>query len=410
MYHRKLHKTVEKISSQLYANEEEMLISVLNELIQDDNNAISGGRIWKLSPEKKAYGLVYQNGNIDHINEDFLIPLKDYPLFELFIKERTIFGHETNHVLREKGIFKYAASAVGNRTKIDGLAYYEYLLAVNSTDLTSEFKYSLNIIATVLTSKIKQWRTASSQKSLKADINRARELQKSILPQHEFNYYDYEVYGATIPAEIIGGDFFDYLEIGEDKDRLGIVLGDAASKGISAAAEAMYISGALRMATSFEIKISTMMKRMNRLVNQIFSDDRFSSLFYGELTRDKNGLFIYSNAGHNPPIFLREGKDEVQFLDPTGPVLGPAPKAVYTTENINFQKGDILLIYSDGITEAADIHYDFYGEEKIIELLLKKRKLSPREIALSLVEDVILFEKDGQYSDDKTVVVIKKIK
>lgn len=410
MYYRKLHKTVEKISSKFYANEEEMLISVLNELITDDSTAISGGRIWKLIPEKKGYGLTYQNGKIEPINDDFIVHLKDYPLFDLFLKERTIFGHETNHVLRKKGIFKYAASAVGNRTKIDNMSYYEYILAVNSSDLTTEFKYSLNIIATVLTSKIKQWRTASSQKYLKADLDRARELQKSILPQHEFNYFDYEIYGATIPAEIIGGDFFDYLDIGEDKDRLGIALGDAASKGISAAAEAMYISGAIRMATTFEIKISTLMKRMNRLVNKIFSDDRFSTLFYGELTRDKNGLFIYSNAGHNPPMFLRKDSDEIQFLNPTGPVLGPAPKAIYSTETINFHQGDILLIYSDGMTEAADNNYDFYGEEKIVDLLLKHRNQSPREIALRLIEEVMIFEKDGQYSDDKTVVVIKKIK
>nr|HRI47761.1 SpoIIE family protein phosphatase [Ignavibacteriaceae bacterium] len=86
------------------------------------------------------------------------------------------------------------------------------------------------------------------------------------------------------------------------------------------------------------------------------------------------------------------------------------PKAVYSTEAINFHQGDILLIYSDGMTEAADNNYDFYGEEKIVELLLKHRNQSPREIALRLIEEVLIFEKDGQYSDDKTVVVIKKIK
>lgn len=408
MYYRKLHKTVEKIASKSFTSVEEMLQSVLVELIEDENIEISGGRIWKINPAKKAYKLVFQTGNMDLIDSNFSLKIKDYPIFELFVKERTIIGNETNHELLQKGIFKYAASAVGDKFKIGDQQYFEYLLAVNSTDLTKEFKYSLNIIATVLTSKIKQWRTASSQKYLIADIDKARELQKSILPQHEFTYFDYEVYGLTIPADIVGGDFFDYLEIGEDKDRLGIVLGDAASKGVSAAAEAMYISGALRMAITFEIKISTLMKRMNRLVNKIFSDDRFSSLFYGELTPDRNGLFIYSNAGHNPPMFIKKDSDKIIYLNPTGPVLGPAPKAVYTTENINFQPGDVLLIYSDGLTEAADVDYEFYGEEKLEAALIANRNSSPKEIALKIIEDVIKFSIDGQYSDDKTVVVIKK--
>ena len=98
------------------------------------------------------------------------------------------------------------------------------------------------------------------------------------MPEHEYQFHNYELFGITQPAEIVGGDFFDYLEIGDDNDRLGIVVGDAASKGVSAAAEAMYISGALRMAASFEIKIAPLMKRMNQLVNQIFADDKFASL------------------------------------------------------------------------------------------------------------------------------------
>jgi len=217
------------------------------------------------------------------------------------------------------------------------------------------------------------------------------------------------LYGITHPAEIVGGDFFDYLELGEESERLGVTIGDAASKGVGAAAEAMYISGALRMANSFEIKIAALMRRMNQLVNKIFEDDKFASLFYGELTTDKGGLFLFANAGHNPPIFLNSQTNETELLNPTGPVLGPAPNAGYYVQSVNFNKGDLLLLYSDGVTESADAAFKQYGDDKLLANFKKLKDLSPKEIAIRILEDVISFSKHGKYSDDKTLVVIKKI-
>ena len=156
-----------------------------------------------------------------------------------------------------------------------------------------------------------------------------------------------------IPAEIVGGDLFDYIEIGSEGDYLAVAVGDAASKGVSAAAEALYISGALRMACSFEIKIVPLMRRMNTLVNKIFLDEKFASLFYGELSRDKSGLMLYANAGHNSPMFVKKNSGTINTLQSTGPVLGPSPFAKYTIDRITFDPGDVLLIYSDGVTDAG---------------------------------------------------------
>ena len=150
------------------------------------------------------------------------------------------------------------------------------------------------------------------------------------------------------------------------------------------------------------------MKRLNELVNKIFADDKFASLFYGELSPDKSGLFLYANAGHNPPFFLAAETDEIKNLDPTGPVLGPTPHGKYTVENINFNKNDILLIYSDGVTEAADENFELYGEQRLMEVLKASKEKTPREITYAILEDVIKFSKNGKYSDDKTLVVIKK--
>lgn len=410
MYYKKLSQITERISSRIFSSEIEMLISVVNELVVSEDIDVIGGRIWELDLERKGYVLIYQTGKMEKIEKEFFISIKDYSIFDVLAKERTFLANETNVTLRRKGIFEYTATGVGNKIRIDGKQYYEFLLAFNINKLTDEFKYSLSIIAAVLTSKLKQWRTSLDHKIMKVDLNKAQELQRSILPQHEYAFHSYDLYGVTLPAEVVGGDFFDYLEIGSDNDRIGIALGDAASKGVAAAAEAMYISGALRMATTFEIKISPLMKRMNKLVNKIFSDDKFTSLFYGELSTDQTGLFLYANAGHNPPIFLKRKSKKVKYLLPTGTVLGPAPESTYNVENINFEKGDVLLIYSDGIIESSDENGVGFGEERLLKVLNESKHLAPKEIALLILENVNKFSANGKYSDDKTVVVIKKTK
>lgn len=409
MNQKRLYRAIESLAAGSYKDEQDMLENVLNEVILKEEAGITGGRIWALDIQKKGYRLLYQTGNVEKIAKDFSILISDYPEFEKVANDRTILADETNATLRKKGIFKYSASGVGSKIKLDGKPFYEYLLALNSHNIDEQLRLTLNIVATVLTSQLKQRRIAQSALHLREDIDRAKQLQKSILPEHEYRFNDYDLFGVTLPAEIIGGDFFDYLKIGDDEDRLGIALGDAASKGLSAAAEAMYVSGALRMASTFEIKISPLMKRMNQLVHKIFSESKFTTLFYGEISKDKNGLFLYANAGHNPPMFIKAGSNKIEYLAPTGPLLGPAPHAKYDTDNLNFSKGDVLVIYSDGITEAQNRQGECYEEYRLEEKIKETTELTPKEIAYSILNDVIHFSKDGLYNDDKTLVVVKRI-
>ncbi|KUG25155.1 serine phosphatase rsbu, regulator of sigma subunit [hydrocarbon metagenome] len=409
MEQKKLIRTLDSIASRRFKNENEMLIEVLDQIVVREQIKVTGGRIWRLNKLLKAYELVYQTGDVHKIPNDFKLPLNEYPIFKEITKERTVLASETNKFLISKGIFRYSASGVGLKIKVDDDRYYEYLLVVNSDEIDDDLGYTLNIVATILTAKLNAWRASVSRKDLIEDIDRAKQLQKSILPEHEYSFHNYDLFGITVPAKIIGGDFFDYLEIGPQGDRLGIVVGDAASKGLAAAAEAMYISGALRMASTFEIKISPLFYRMNELVNKIFEDDKFASLFYCEISTDKKGLCLYANAGHNPPIFYDKSKDELILLHPTGPLIGPAPHSAYDTDSFNFSPGDILVIFTDGITEAANEKFEFYDESRLEELIRKNVSKTPKEIALSIIESVSKFStSDSKYQDDKTIVVIKR--
>ena len=229
MNQKKLHKTVETIASQQFASDEEMLTTVINEIVHDQTTGFTGGRIWKLYPEIEGYKVLYQTGKIDKIDKNFTIRAFEYPVFEQLAQSRTILGHETIEALRKKGIFKYSASGVGHKTKIQSKPFYEYVLALNSKNIDEELRVNLSIIATALTSQIKQRKISHSANLLKADIDKARQLQKSILPEHEYKFHHFDIYGITDPAEIVGGDFFDYLDIGENNDRNGVTIGDAAS-------------------------------------------------------------------------------------------------------------------------------------------------------------------------------------
>lgn len=410
MKQKQLYRTLETVASKKFANEKELLIEILEQIVSDINIDVTGGRLWKLDPAEKGYRLLHQTGNVPKINPDFILPLSENPIFEIISFDRTVLANETNKYLIKKGIFKYSASGVGSKIKIDGKRYYEYMLAVNSTEVDDDLRNNLNVIATLLTSKIRERRVADSREELMSDLDEAKKLQRSILPDHEHHFNNYDIFGITVPAKIMSGDYFDYLEYGSDEERLGVVVGDAASKGVSAAAEAMYISGAIRMAMNFEIKISALFSRLNQIINKIFSDDRFTTLFYGEITNNKNGLFLYANAGHNPPIFYSRKNDEVKYLGATGPLLGPAPKAKYRTDSINIEVCDILVIYSDGIVEAANVDFDFYEENKLESIIRQTKELSPKEIAYRILEDVSKFSENGKYNDDKTLVVIKRHK
>ena len=409
MEQRRLYKAIDTLASKKFETENDLLFEVLNQLVKSHENNINGGRIWKLDSNKKAYYLLHQRGKVQRIKKNFELTFKDNPVLAHISKYRTILADETNETLLKKGIFKYSASGIGSKIKVGNESYYEFMLSLNSDDLTEDLRYVLNIVATVLTSKIRERRISSSRKDLIENIDKAKQLQKSILPEHESIFHSYEIFGITVPAQIVGGDFYDYISIGDDEERLGIVLGDAASKGLGAAAEAMYISGAIRMAGNFQIKISPMMYMMNNLVNKIFSDDKFSTLFYGELSDDKKGLFLYANAGHNPPILFSKNSDNLIYLEPTGPLLGPSPSSKYETDSVNIEPGDVLLIYSDGVTEAANDKFQFYEEKRLEKLVLGKMNNTAKEIAISIIEDVEKFStSNSKYQDDKTVVVIKR--
>ena len=405
----KLYRTIRVLSDEKVRTEEQLLGHILENIIVNEAIPIRGGRIWKLEQNSGSYRLLRQYGEIEDIRKNFRIRVLDYPMFGQLDKKGTVVGTETNRYLRKKGITHYSATGVGEKVLWKGYNLFQYVLAINAEyHLKEDMIYALNIIGSAITSALRNRKSERKAKDLERDLDKAREIQRSILPVHELKFSNYDLYGISLSERIVGGDFFDYLQASDDKDRLAVVIGDAASKGLSAAAQALYVSGAIRMGVEFQTKMSTLMGRLNRLVNKTFTSEHFISMVFAEFTDSDNGLVSYVNAGHCFPIILHAATGQTEELGATGQIIGPFPAEKYRSEFTIMRRGDIMMLYTDGIVEASNEKREMYGEQRLIAKLKEFKAKSPKAICQLIIEDVQVHNRLIDYSDDKTIVIIRR--
>jgi sigma-B regulation protein RsbU (phosphoserine phosphatase) len=414
---RKLYRTIDNALKAFprFEDDAELLKYLLNEVINNEQIDITGGRVWQLNSSRTSYKMIEQLGEIEKVKIGYTLNLDDYPVFYQVGQNRTVIANETDKYLSDLGIHLYSATGVGDRYRVkdkngNDQVVYQYILALNSSKMDDNLTYTLNIISSAVSSMMRQRKIETSAKAIEKELGKVLEIQKSILPEHQYLFGNYEIFGISIPDKIVGGDFFDYLTYETHTDRLGIAIGDAASKGFSAAAQALYVSGALKMGTENELKMTTVIKKINNLVYQVFPYERFVTLFYLEVYNEKKGLCMYVNAGHNAPFHLVYETDEFEALNSTGSVLGPSPEQEYNVDSFYFNKYDTLVLYTDGIVEAANNKFEFYGEERLKQEILNNKHFPAKVIAENIMESVQKYSAKGKYSDDKTLVVIKRIK
>ncbi|MFN3305860.1 MAG: PP2C family protein-serine/threonine phosphatase, partial [Candidatus Kapaibacteriota bacterium] len=345
------------------------------------------------------------------IPENYRIYINDQPFLSNLVKERTITKTETDKLLKSKGITLYSVTGVGQIYKTRNGKYFKYLLGFNAPELKPTFAETLTIISSVATVAIKNIQDNIEKKRIREDLYQASQIQRSLFPDHQLEFYDYDIYGVCIPDSEVGGDYFDYLQIEDKQDeeeRLGIVISDAASKGLSAAIQALFISGAFRMGWSYSTRMTDLFSRLNKLVYKTFPYERFVTLFYCELTLSSNRLVLYVNAGHCAPIHYRAESDKIYKLNPTGGLLGILENQRFRVENIRMHLNDVLVLYTDGITEAMNTEHKLFGEERLIETIRKVKHLSAKNIALSVLDEVNKFSAKSDINDDKTIIVVKR--
>jgi sigma-B regulation protein RsbU (phosphoserine phosphatase) len=205
-----------------------------------------------------------------------------------------------------------------------------------------------------------------------------------------------------VAAKEVGGDFYDFFLI--DENRLGFVIGDVSGKGVSAALF-MAVSRTLIRATGLKgDSVSECMRYANNLLCKESVSSMFVTVFYGILNI-RTGEVDYVNAGHNPPFILSSnGIDKVEMTD--GLALGVIDDFSFQSKKIQLKKGDILLLFTDGVVEAFDMELTAYGEEKFIKFLLDNRNLPVDTLIKNTFADVHEFVDNAPQSDDITVLGI----
>jgi hypothetical protein len=256
---------------------------------------------------------------------------------------------------------------------------------------------SLRMIRSLINLKMKQ-------DLLQDALNKAREIQMSLLPLKAPDFPGYDIAGLSVPAEEVGGDLYDFLPL--DGNILGMAIADASGHGLPAALQARDAMIGLRMGLEKDLKMAKSIEKLNKVVHSSRLSSRFISLFYGEL--EQNGHLLFVNAGHPPPVILKGTKQSK--LSEGGMILGPNPAAVYQRGYAKMEAGDIALLYTDGLTEAMNPKGVEYGIGRAMTALNEMRELPAAEICKMLIERVRDFRKvQTHFEDDVTLAVIRKV-
>jgi sigma-B regulation protein RsbU (phosphoserine phosphatase) len=233
---------------------------------------------------------------------------------------------------------------------------------------------------------------------LEGRVAEVRAIQLSLLPASPPRFAGYDLWGATSPAEEVGGDLFDFIEVSERS--LGLAIADSAGHGLPAALQARDAIIGLRMGVEERLRITATIEKLNRVVGRSGLSSRFISLFYGEV--EPNGNLVYCNAGHNPPLLWQQG--EFCELSRGGLILGPNPDARYERGYVLMAPGSVLLLYTDGIVEAEDDAGSMFGVERLREIVRAGEWSSARKLVERVFAEVRGFSAADPPVDDQTVV------
>ncbi len=242
-------------------------------------------------------------------------------------------------------------------------------------------------------------------------MKQAQAIQHSLLPRQLPTLEGFEISAVSHPAEEVGGDVYDVQRVGEGT--LGLMLADASGHGLPAALQARDVVIGMRMGQAEGEKITATVSRLNRVIHRTGLTSRFISLFYVEL--EESGNMAYVNGGHCPPLLV-SNEGEVFEMKTCGPVLGPLPDAVYRRGYATLKPGEVLVMFTDGVTEREDPRSKVseddiveLGRDGLIETILDCRDESAQGIADRIIERVREFGNGRPFEDDVSVMVVKRL-
>jgi sigma-B regulation protein RsbU (phosphoserine phosphatase) len=267
------------------------------------------------------------------------------------------------------------------------------------------------IFALVLTNLVKERRTATERDKYRRELERrtyemeiAGGIQQSFLPESPPRIEGVELAALNLPAKEVGGDFYDFIPVSQDK--WGLVIADVSGKGVPAA---LFMALSRTLVRANAIGNATASQAIRRANDLIVEDDRvnmFVTLFYSVL--DPTGKTLtYVNAGHNPPLMLRREGRDIALLEAKGIALGVMSNIGLEEREISLQKGDMVVLYTDGVTEAINNKEEQFGQARLISIAEKNCNLPASELVKRIQQEVTEFSQGQPQFDDLTLMILK---
>lgn len=262
----------------------------------------------------------------------------------------------------------------------------------------------------VMTAAIKKGREeAIERERLERELQTAREIQERLLPHKMPQIPGFEISGTSLPSQQVGGDYFDFLDMASGQ--LGVAIGDVSGKGIPAALLMANLQASLHGLVSDPHEVAAVVSRINNQLVRSTDANMFATFFYGVLDRQRSA-FTYTNAGHNPPLLFR-ADGTLERLKSGGLIIGFLSDQPYEQETVEIRPGDMVVLYTDGITEALapDAGRDtieLFGEERLVDVVRTSLMRSAREVQATILKAISTYTEDSPQHDDITLVVIKR--
>jgi serine phosphatase RsbU (regulator of sigma subunit)/pSer/pThr/pTyr-binding forkhead associated (FHA) protein len=285
------------------------------------------------------------------------------------------------------------------------------LLYVDSPTLVREFTRDdlnlLTVMANVAAIRIEHARLAEieqAERILAKDLEQAAIIQRQLLPSEAPSVERMQLAGYNAACRTVGGDYYDFIPYPDG--RVALALGDVSGKAMPAALLMTSLQARVRVLAEEPPDVAQLLTRLNRITAANCPSNRFVSFFFSVLD-PATGELVYSNAGHNPPLLLRS-TGQVEPLEGGGLLLGIFPHATYDAFRCRMGTGDVLLLFSDGVTEAVNPAGEEFGEERVIAVLRRNRERSAGEILSAVTQAVTDFAAGAPAADDLTLIAAKR--
>jgi serine phosphatase RsbU (regulator of sigma subunit) len=294
------------------------------------------------------------------------------------------------------------ARGAGSTTEVIGVLYLDG--RERGTLLSHATMSSLEAFATQAALAIESARlyADSAEKArIDRDLRIAADIQRALLPEGTCDRATFDLAAVSVPCRTVGGDFYDYVDVSDQE--FGFALGDVAGKGPPAALLAAVVQSNFGALATVTHDPAEMMLRLNQALLRRQIDARFATMCYG--LASPTGQFSYCNAGQEPPLVI--GKNGIKWLEVGGPVLGllPAAKYEYATEQL--EPGDLVVVCSDGVTEARNVANDEFGRDRMLEAVKSMHGAKSDAVLEQLLSAVNQFARGAPQADDITVLVFR---